>query len=839
MSMIVFDGNSILNRAFYGVRPLTTKDELPTNAVFGFVNILQKFLSAKEGGYSYAAIAFDLREPTFRHKEYDGYKATRTGMPEELAVQLPYAKEAARLMGLNVLEKGGFEADDIIGTLSKLAEENDSECYIVTGDRDSYQLVSKKTTVFLASTNETKTYTPERIREEYGLDPVQLIDVKALMGDSSDNIPGVKGVGQKTAIKLISDYFDLDGVYANLENIKGSLHDKLASDKEMAYLSRRLGEICKSVPISDNIEDYRRNPVMRAELKELFIRLEFVKLIERFGLDEEEAEEKPSESVEYETIDAEALLETAKGKEIFLSIDRENMWLYCAIEDKYYNCLLDEDVVELFENEQYKISVMSYKDTAHFLDETLKCEFKTINDDLSLIAYVLSPNEGGISPEKLSVLHFGTSSVDECLLLKTLCPKLLEQLRSTERETLYRNLELELAKVLFDMEKTGFKADEKGLSDYSGELMKGINEYEQLIFGMVGHSFNINSPKQLGVVLFEEMGLKSKKKTKTGYSTDIETLEQLSDECPLIPLILGYRQLSKLKSTYADGLRECIDKRDGRIHTTFRQTLTMTGRLSSVEPNLQNIPVRTEAGKELRRFFLAKDGCVLVDCDYSQIELRVLAHISGDETLIDAFKTGKDIHSITASQVFGISEEQVTSSMRKRAKAVNFGIVYGISEFSLSKDIGVSRREAKEYIDGYFKTYPKVKEYLDNVVEEAKKNGSVKTMFGRIRSIPELNNSKKTIVSFGERVAKNTPIQGTAADIIKYAMLGVHRALKKNFPDSKLILQVHDELIVECPEKDAEAVCELLRREMENCTKLFVPLIVDIGVGKTWYDAKE
>ena len=837
MSMIVFDGNSILNRAFYGVKPLTTKDGLPTNAVFGFVNILQKFLSAEEGPFTYAAIAFDLREPTFRHKAYDGYKATRSGMPEDLAAQLQFAKDAAKFMGLNVLEKAGFEADDILGTLSRIAEANDEKCYIVTGDRDSFQLVTDKTTVFLASTNETKTYTPARIRDEYGVEPIQLIDVKALMGDSSDNIPGVKGVGQKTAGKLIADYFDIDGVYNNIENIKGSLHDKLVSDKEMAYLSRQLGEICKSVPIDENIEEYKRNAVMRNELKELFIQLEFLKLIERFGLDEE-TEEKKSESVEYESCIADDILEVAKNEEAFVSYD-ENMWIYAAVGDKYYTCPFDEEVLPLFENGEYKVTVMSYKDTAHFLDDNYKAEFNSIKDDLSLIAYVLSPNEGGITTEKLSLTYLGLSSADECYVLKNLRDTLLDELKDSDRENLYYELELPLAKVLFDMEKTGFLADEEGLKRYSGELMQGINEYEQLIYGMVGHTFNINSPKQLGTVLFEELGLKSRKKTKTGYSTDVETLEELADRCPVIPLVLGYRQLTKLKSTYADGLRECIDKRDGRIHTTFKQTLTMTGRLSSVEPNLQNIPVRTEAGRELRRFFTAKEGCVLVDCDYSQIELRVLAHISGDETLIDAFKTGKDIHSITASQVFGIPEFMVTSDLRKRAKAVNFGIVYGISDYSLSRDIGVTKREAAEYIDGYFKTYPKVKEYLEKTVDDAKENGYVSTMFGRRRSLPELRNSKKTIVAFGERVAKNTPIQGTAADIIKYAMLGVHRALKENFPTSKLILQVHDELLVECPEADALKVSELLRKEMENCIELLVPLTVDAAIGKTWYDAKE
>lgn len=838
MSMIVFDGNSILNRAFYGVKPLTTKDGLPTNAVFGFVNILQKFLSAEEGPFTYAAIAFDLREPTFRHKAYDGYKATRSGMPEDLAKQLQFAKDAAKYMGLNVLEKGGFEADDILGTLSRIAEENDEKCYIVTGDRDSFQLVTNKTTVFLASTNETKTYTPARIREEYGVEPPQLIDVKALMGDSSDNIPGVKGVGQKTAQKLIADYFNIDGVYANIENIKGSLKEKLATDKEMAYLSRQLGEICKTVPIDDDIEKYTRLAVMRSELKELFVKLEFLKLIERFGLDDDIAEEKKTEAVEYENVTATELLDAAKKDEAFVSVD-ENMWLYAAVGDKYYTCTLDEDILPLFENATYKVTVMSYKDMAHLLYDNYKAEFRSISDDLSLIAYVLSPNEGGITAEKLALTYLGDSSADECYVLKNLRDTLLDEIKDSPREKLYRELELPLSKVLFDMEITGFLADEEGLKRYSGELMEGINEYEQLIYGMVGHTFNINSPKQLGTVLFEEMGLKSRKKTKTGYSTDVETLEELADQCPVIPLVLGYRQLAKLKSTYADGLRECIDARDGRIHTTFKQTLTMTGRLSSVEPNLQNIPVRTEAGRELRRFFTAKDGCVLVDCDYSQIELRVLAHISGDETLIDAFNTGKDIHSITASQVFGVPEKMVTPALRKRAKAVNFGIVYGISDYSLSRDIGVTKREAAEYIDGYFKTYPKVKEYLEKTVAEATENGFVSTMFGRYRNIPELRNSKKSIVAFGERVAKNTPIQGTAADIIKYAMLGVHRALKENYPSSKLILQVHDELLVECPEEDALKVSELLRTEMENCTKLLVPLTVDVAVGKTWYDAKE
>lgn len=833
MKLIVFDGNSILNRAFYGVKPMTNRNGLFTNAVFGFVNIINKHLSSDE--YDCAAIAFDMKAPTFRHKMYDGYKATRKGMPPELAMQLPYAKRFASLFGLKVIEREEYEADDIIGTLAKKADAEGMMTVIVTGDRDSFQLISDNITVMLSSTHEDKLYDVKRIKDEYGVMPLQMIDVKSLMGDSSDNIPGVKGVGEKTALRLIADYGSLDGVYKNLESVKGALHDKLALGRESAYMSIKLARICTDMPKIEPTECLKQPP-QAARLIEMFSELEFTSFTKRLGLDKAQAlqEEQP----EYESADASEILKICEHNEAFVSADADSGWVFICCGGKYMTAPLDDDIAPLFSDIRYKVTVWLYKDLAHLIYASCKCRFVSLCDDVSLMAYVAGPNEGGTSFGRTAESYLGAGQHDEAASLEKLREVLRQQLVKTDCEKLYEDLEKPLARVLFDMEMTGFKVDGRGLELYSRFLASNIEKLETMIHTLSGTDFNINSPKQLGTVLFENLGLPSGRKTKTGYSTDADVLEKLRYISPVVEAVLEYRALTKLRSTYAEGLQNCIAESDGRIHTTFRQTLTMTGRLSSIEPNLQNIPVRTELGRELRRFFLAEDGCVLIDCDYSQIELRVLADMAGDERMIRSFREGDDIHSITASQVFGVPLEDVTPEMRKRAKAVNFGIVYGISDYSLSRDIGVTKKEAERYINNYFDNYPGIRDYLKNTVEQAKQAGYVVTKFGRRRNIPELKSSKKSVVSFGERIARNTPIQGTAADIIKIAMLDTAKALEESNTGAKLILQVHDELIVECPRQHSEAVARLVKEKMENCCSLSVPLKVDAGIGDTWYDSK-
>lgn len=831
--MIVFDGNSILNRAFYGIRPLTTKDGLPTNAVFGFVNIIEKGISSVGGNPDYAAIAFDLKAKTFRHNACETYKATRKGMPDELAAQLPYAKQAAEGLGLVRLEVEGYEADDILGTLARIAKENRCECVIVTGDRDSFQLVGDGVTVHLATTNETKIFDEQAILDTYGVKPAQLIDVKAIMGDASDNIAGVPGIGEKGALKLIAEYGSLDGVYNNIDNIKGALKDKLIAGKESAVMSRYLAEICTTVPISENIEEYRYKGKNKSALYELFTKLEFKQFIERFDLTKEETiHTKP----EFTESDIAALTEMAAKNRIFLHI-QDNV-ISATDGKEYIHIPFDEKAKPFFENEKNHICVWSVKELYHILRAksiALTCQA----DDLSLLGYVLSPSDNGVSFEKLALMYLNVAVKEtDVSLFPQLFKVMLKRAESNEQDHLYRDIELPLAYVLARMESVGFAVDRKGLTDYSETLAAWIAQTERSIYDIAGKPFNINSPKQLGAVLFEDLKLPHYKKTKSGYSTDVDVLEKLRRYRPdIIEPILYYRLLQKLKGTYADGLLKVISD-DGRIHTTFKQTQTLTGRLSSVEPNLQNIPVRQEMGKELRKFFVAGEGCVLIDADYSQIELRVLAHISGDETLINAFLNDEDIHALTASQVFGVPLDMVTPEMRKRAKAVNFGIVYGIGEFSLAEDIGVSRREAKEYIQGYFAKYPKVKKYMTETVEAAKRDGYVTTIFGRRRYIPELTSPKAQIRAFGERVAMNTPIQGSAADIIKKAMIDTEKALQEAGLSARLILQIHDELIVEAPEKEAGQAAEILVRSMENAYKMKVPLSVDAHIGKTWYDAK-
>lgn len=840
---LVVDGNSILNRAFYGIRALSTGDGLPTNAVYGFINILLKNISLCEE-VKYGAVAFDLKAPTFRHERYSEYKANRKGMPEELALQLPYAKDAAKFLGFRVLEKAGYEADDILGTLAKKAEREGLQCIIVTGDRDSLQLVSESVSVYLAATNETKIFTPESFEEKYGISPDKFVDVKALMGDSSDNIPGVKGIGEKGALKLISEYGSLEKIYDDVDNIKGSTGEKLKNGKDSAYLSRELATIFTAVEVPEALEEYliKRDGEKLVQLCE---RLELKQLVGRLGLSEQKKEtaEDASEKKEFVATDAEnAKLLFGAADAIYLHTDGERIFV-CDGKTLFYSFPFDNGAEAFFKAYGERIIYWSYKETAEKL-LPLGIEIVPPKDDVSLLAYVAHPTEGGNSSPLRAARAAGLEVRDgdtaaETEILPLLCETLKEQAAVNGQMVLYRSIELKLSTVLLEMQRLGFEADREGLLDYSRILTGLMNEAEEAIYSLAGEEFNINSPKQLSTVLFERLGLPHFKKTQSGYSTDADVMKKLEKHHPIVGLILQYRHLSKLNGTYAEGLVKAIDKKDGRIHTTFKQTLTQTGRLSSTEPNLQNIPVRTELGKVFRKFFVAKEGHVLIDADYSQIELRLLAHMANDPEMTRAFKSGEDIHAATAAQVFGVPLSAVNEELRKRAKAVNFGIVYGIGAFSLAEDLGVSRKDAADYIESYFKRFPAVKDYLNATVAKAKEDGYVTTVFGRRRYIPELRAKNKNLVSFGERAAMNTPIQGTAADIIKKAMVETDAALKKAGLKARLILQIHDELIVEAPESEAEAVTKLLTECMENACLLTVPLSVDVGVGKTWFDAKK
>ncbi len=823
--LLAVDGNSILNRAYYGIRPLTTNDGLYTHAVYGLVNIINSHVEHLRPDYR--VVAFDMKAPTFRHKMYDAYKANRKGMPEELAMQLPYAKKALKYMGFTVLEKEGWEADDILGTLSAIAEENNAEAYILTGDRDSLQLVSENTCVLLATTGETVLYDERKFFEKYGTTPPHLVDIKALMGDSSDNIPGVSGIGEKSALKLISQYGSLDGVYDELEQkpLGKSVMSKLIAGKDNAYMSYELARIDKNVPISRTIDDYEYNGIDEKELFKLFKYLQFGALIKKFGLNEEK--EKLSVPTFCET----SITAIDKNKCYSIFDDDEKVYLY----DGKNGFKLDA--------EQKNIAYGELKLICENSKRIFACnDNANIVFDVTLAGYVLDSSSSDYSLSHLALSYLGSgepkNAEEKTACIYELYEKLNESLKEQKTDVLYYNVELPLSAVLADMEKCGFKVDTHGLEEFGKTLDENVNVLTERIYAMCGGEFNINSPKQLGEVLFEQLGLPARKKTKTGYSTNAEVLEELRPYHPVIDEILEYRNLTKLKSTYVDGLLKAADE-NGIVRTSFNQTVTATGRLSSTEPNLQNIPVRTEQGKILRKYFVPKkDGCVLIDSDYSQIELRLLAAISGDESMINAFEKGADIHTETASQVFGVPAESVTPEMRKKAKAVSFGIVYGISDFSLAKDIGTSRAAAKKYIESYLNKYPGVSEYLENIKKEGRQNGYVKTLLGRRRYIPELSSSKKNIQAFGERVAMNSPIQGTAADIIKIAMINTHKALVEHGYDAHLILQVHDELMIEARKEDSQAVMRLLQTEMENAIELPIKLSVEISCADNWYDCK-
>ncbi len=850
--ILVVDGNSILNRAFYGIRALSTRDGQPTNAIYGMINILSRHFDALSP--THAAIAFDLKAPTFRHKMYDEYKAGRRPTPPELLDQFAPAKQCAEALGFRVVECEGYEADDILGTLSRLATEEGIECYLLTGDRDALQLISPRVHVLLATNMETVDYTEALFFEKYGVNATQFVDVKALMGDTSDHIPGVSGIGEKTALKLIAEYGSLDGLYANLENAPltpGTKH-KLETGRDSAYLSQALARICCNAPIETALEAYQTKGIQYTEALSLFTRLEFSALIKRMGLTEgavpsDHAPKEISETCEQMTVQIQELpkrfsLDTVLG----LSLRGQSLDLFdgAVLFSLPLDGLLSADKAALtaFLASHDKLICHDAKSLYHALDALDIC-FRNCYFDTMLAAYVINAGDGSFDAERLSVAYLGemlASDEPMARLCYRLYQPLLKQIQESEQSDILFRMEMPLCAVLTDMEREGFCLNREGIAEYGAKLDVVAHELEERVFVYAGRQFNLNSPKQLGEVLFGEggLGLPAPKKTKTGYSTSAEVLEKLRPYHPMIEDILDYRQVTKLKSTYVDGLLRVVDE-NGQVHTTFKQTGTTTGRLSSAEPNLQNIPIRTKLGRELRRFFVpSKPGYVLIDADYSQIELRLMAALTEDENMCRAFREGFDIHTSTASKVFGVAPEHVTLEMRKKAKAVNFGILYGMGDFSLAEDLHTTRKQAKEYIDNYLSSYPKIDAYLTGIKKSAKEQGYVTTMLGRRRYIPELTSTNKMLQHFGERVAMNSPIQGSAADIIKLAMIAVDRKLKESGMDAKLILQVHDELLIEAAADCQERALALLKEEMEHAVELTVPLDVSVAVGDNWYDAK-
>ena len=835
--LLAVDGNSILNRAFYGVRPLTTKDGFPTNALYGMVNMINR--QQEQLKPDYCAVAFDLKAPTFRHQFYDAYKAGRKPMPQELAQQFPVAKELLRAMGFTVLELEGYEADDILGTLASMCESEQAEAYLMTGDRDALQLISPSVHVLLATNSDTVDMNEDAFQAKYGVSSSQFVDVKALMGDSSDNIPGVAGIGEKTACKLIAEYGSLDGVYEALPTAKHtpSVRQKLENGRESAYLSQRLARICREVPLKCKLPDLADGKASVADLRALFLSLEFSGFIKRFGLDGDFAEaKKEMDAPTVVNATAEDVIAQIGGAET-VSLEFEDGCLL-SVGDKIFR--LDENLDAVFEALSGK-TVICYDCKNLYKKKELHGLRSLKLFDLMLGGYLANSSKSSYSLPILvqdylsQILPDGYPAV---AAYEPLYRAILAKLQESGQCDLMEQIEMPLALVLADMETAGFRIDREGIAAYGDQLGAIASALESQIHMQAGVVFNINSPKQLGDVLFDTLGLPHGKKTKTGYSTNAEILEKLRPYHAIVADILDYRQVTKLKSTYADGLLKVADG-EGRVHTTFKQTGTATGRLSSTEPNLQNIPVRTDLGKELRRFFLPENSdFVIIDADYSQIELRLLAHVSGDETMINGFLNGADIHTSTAATVFGVAVENVTPDMRKKAKAVNFGIMYGIGAFSLSDDIGVSRAEAQEYINQYLAGFPRVDEYLKNTIAEAYEQGYVTTVFGRKRYIPELSGTNKMQQKFGERVAMNSPIQGTAADLIKLAMIRVHKRLQDEKLDARLILQVHDELLVEAHRDSAAQAEKILQEEMEQVAALAVPLTVEIHTGENWYEAK-
>lgn len=896
--VMIIDGNSIMNRAFYGLQGsqlLATTDGLYTNAVFGFLNILYKYLEEEKP--EYLCVAFDLKAPTFRHKEFDSYKANRKGMPPELAVQMPVIKDVLDAMNIKRLEYEGFEADDILGSVSLCAEKAGMGVIIITGDRDSLQLATETTRIKIPTTRggktETDEYNSEKVMEKYGVTPTQFIDVKGLMGDSSDNIPGVPGIGEKTAISLIQQFSSMEDIYENLDNVqKKGVREKLEANKELAFQSKWLATIVRNIDNVCSLDDLKRRNFNNEKLLELFKRLEFRSFIDKFKL-------HPTELTAIESVEAtmnkvacireiehlkevKELMTEAGGFSILCLIDRYEVFSTKlvglafswapeqAVYIQFNECLSEADFFyefkTVFENEKIKKYGHDLKGLLVYL-KNKDIEMKGVAFDTMIAAYLVNPSRETYTIAELSEEYvkktiepleslvgkgktftpFSKIDIDKLSgvaavhvekigAIKAVLEKILEENSQTD---LYYDIELPLVEVLAGMEYWGFKVHPDELRSFSGELEEKIKVIEKEIYELAGEEFNINSPKQLGVILFEKLELPVIKKTKTGYSTDAEVLEQLSAQNEVVSKIIEYRQLMKLKSTYAEGLLAVVNPVTGKIHSSFNQTVTTTGRISSTEPNLQNIPIKLEMGRKIRKVFVPTDeNFLLSDADYSQIELRVLAHITSDENMINAFKNNEDIHTTTASRIFGVPKEQVTSSMRTGAKAVNFGIVYGIGEFSLSKDLGISRKEARKYIDEYLNKYPGVRQYMHEVVELGKEKGYVSTMFHRRRYLPELKSSNFNLRSFGERIAMNTPIQGSAADIIKIAMVKVYKTLLEKKLKSRLILQVHDELIIETHKEETEQVETILKECMESAVELQVPLLAEVKTGSNWYETK-
>ncbi len=870
--LLIIDGNSILNRAYYGIRMLNAPDGTPTNAVYGFLNILFKHLEGEKPDY--LCVAFDVKEKTFRHKMYDLYKAQRKPAPEDFLVQLPLIKEVLQSLNCACIEKPGYEADDLIGTVSRLCEERGIECQILTGDKDDLQLASENTVIKLVITRMGKTdttdYRASEVMEKYGVTPSEFIDVKGLMGDPSDNIPGVKGIGEKTAFSLIKEYKSIAAIYERLDEIDvtESVRKKLVADKEGALLSRTLAEIDRNVPMEFDFEGFRCKPYDAEKASQLFTRLNFKSFLKKLDLPAEVKTEAEPIHGKLKKIKADELSGLLTDKICYM-LDKTAERLYVTENGKdIYSAEISDNLIkEVFENESIKKCGYNIKEDIIYLAEK-GIEFKNTGFDVMLAAYLADPSGSDYSPEGLCFKYLGKelsstdikaeddgqivmnldsedksdegqSFADKTAAIYELYSFFAKKLKDDGQEELYYGIELPLTEVLADMQLTGVYVDKEALRSFGDKLSMRIENLTSEIYDAAGESFNINSPKQLSVILFEKLGLPGGKKTKSGYSTGAEVLNKLADKHPIVQMILEFRQLSKLKSTYVDGLLPMINPKTGRIHSSFNQTVTATGRISSTEPNLQNIPVRTELGREIRRMFTAEsDNDCLVDADYSQIELRVLAHMSDDENMKAAFTENIDIHTQTASQVFGVPIDMVDSVMRFRAKAVNFGIVYGIGAFSLAQDLKIPVKEADAYIKQYLHHYPNVDEYMKKAIDDARKTGYAVTMMGRRRNIPELKASNKNVQAFGERVAMNAPIQGSAADIIKAAMVKVYKRLKRENLKSKLILQVHDELIIEAPNNEKDAVRKLLKEEMEGAAKLSVPLVVDMNDGKSWYDTK-
>ena len=841
MKLLAIDGNSIMNRAFYGIKALSNKKGTFTNALTGFMNTYLK--TAGDISPDCCAVAFDLKEPTFRHKASAAYKANRHGMPDELAMQMPLIKNILRDMGISVIECPGFEADDILGTLAASCGENDS-AYILTGDRDSLQLITDNVTVLLHTTKELIRCTPEKFGEMYnGLEPKQLIDLKGLMGDSSDNISGVKGIGEKTALALISEYGSVEGLYEKLS--KGevtatrSVIAKLEEGAQDAKDSKWLATIVTDAPISRNIADYSYKEKDEAALSQLLTELEMTKLMEKLNI--KPSAEAPSEAEklpETEYTLSEMSVNDISGSFAFIFVTGEKPKLYVSYNEKLC-CFEDEkDILSLLSSGFEKQTFGAKPAYRYCLEHGT--ELKNVVSDGDIAGYLLNASASEYTINGLCALYRCPSyeklgEYADIAALSGLCTRLDKEISDLGMEKLYTETELPLTEVLASMEFYGVKADTDGIREFGNTLCGEIEGLEQQIYFRAGKQFNIASPKQLGAVLFEDLGLPSGKKTKTGYSTNADVLENLRDKDPIIDMIIMYRQYTKLQSTYVEGLLKAVSA-DGRIHSVFKQTETRTGRISSTEPNLQNIPVRTELGRNMRKFFVSEKGRTLIDADYSQIELRILAHLSGDKNMQESFISGKDIHTSTAAQVFGMPEDMVTPEMRRAAKAVNFGIVYGISAFSLAKDIDVSVAKADRYIKSYLSNFPKVKEFMDKAVADAESKGYSETIFGRRRYIPELAAKNKNIQSFGKRAAMNAPVQGAAADIIKIAMVKVFRRLRDEKLDAHLILQIHDELIIEASEKDAARAAQVLGEEMRNAVKLDIPLTADVEMGKSWFE---